>query len=203
MERLYSLIGFDNRILRCEFYEEGSQPENTTLKLSNGHIKPMYDPVNDEIYEGATILEISAIKTPEKMEQLQKVVSDLRIRAKGAAIGKTGTNAYILAQVEFYEIKNEQCLNTNNPQEVEDLLQNEADEYGITLEQFKALVISRYNDAKEKYNLFMRMIERCRTKIQTLIENNNWENVETAFGYVSSLNNVEQAQQVMNDILAL
>lgn len=142
-------------------------------------------------------------KAKIKMQQLQQVVTDLRIKAKGAAIGKKGTNAYIIAQVEFYEIKNEQCLNPNNSEEVEDLLQNEADEFGITLEQFKALVIYRYNEAKEKYNLFMRMIERCRTKIQTLIENHNWENVETAFEFVSTLNNADQAQGIMDDILNL
>lgn len=143
------------------------------------------------------------MKAREFMLKLQYTASELRIKAKAAAIGKTGTDEYIISQQEFYEIKYQQCISTNNSQEIEDLLQNEADEYGITLEQFKALVISRYNEAKEKYNLFMRMIERCRTKIQTLIENKNWANVDIAFAIVDTLNNVEEAQSVMNQILEL
>jgi len=147
--------------------------------------------------------ELNSIKFPIYIEKLQTIVTDLRIRAKGAAIGKSGTNGYVLAQVEFYEIKYQQCVSANNSQEIEDLLQNEADEYGITLEQFKALVISRYEEAREKYNLFMRMIERCRTKIQTLIENASWENVNVAFEIVATLDNVDEAQSVMNEILSL
>lgn len=137
------------------------------------------------------------------MIKLQTIVTDLRLRAKGAAIGKTGSNAYIVAQVEFYEIKFQQCSNQNNPPEVELLLQNEAAEFGKSLEDFKLLVVSMYNDAKLKYNLFMRMIERCRTKIQTLIEQKNWENVEIAFAIVETLNNADQAQEIMDEILNL
>lgn len=147
--------------------------------------------------------ELSLIKTPIYMERLQNVVTELRIKAKGAAIGKSGSNSYIVAQVEFYEIKYQQCTNPNNSQEVEDLLANEAAEFGVDLPTFKSYVILKYNEAKEKYNLFMRMIERCRTKIQTLIENNNWESADAAFAIVATLDNVEEAQSVMNEILAL
>lgn len=147
--------------------------------------------------------EINQIKTSIYMQRLQNVVTDLRIKAKGAAIGKTGTNSYIIAQEEFYEIKYQQCINPNNSQEGEDLLANEAAEFGITLEQFKTLVISMYEQAKEKYNLFMRMIERFRTKIQTLIENNNWQSADSAFNIVETLDNVDEAQSIMTEILNL
>jgi hypothetical protein len=40
------------------------QPENSTSKMANGQVKPMYDIDNDLIYEGATEEEIAAAQTP-------------------------------------------------------------------------------------------------------------------------------------------
>lgn len=154
-------------------------------------------------FENATSQFLKDLKTSEYMLRLQNLVIDLRVRAKGAAIDKTGSTQYINAQVEMYEIKFRQCIATDNSTEIEDLLQNEADEYGVDLDTFKGYVILRYNDAKLKYELFMRMIERCRTKIQTLIENTNWSATDTAFSIVSKLQNADQAQAVMNEILSL
>jgi len=204
MKKLYFRIEEDTELIKSGgLYEEGQQPESHILDDGFVRFKCMINKVSMTLYDGGTAEEIAAEKTPSYMVRLQNTVTDLRLRAKGAAIGKSGANGYILAQVEFYEIKYQQCISENNSQEIEYLLQNEAEEFGITLEQFKALVILRYEEARDKYNLFMRMIERCRTKIQTLIENSDWENVETAFVLVSTLNNVDQAQLIMEEILSL
>ncbi len=204
MEKLYHFCDpITKELIEARFFEEGTQPENYIEKGNPGFLKPKYNSLTDEVYEGATSEEISFIKTPIYMEKLQNMVTDLRIRAKGSAIGKTGSNSYILSQVEFYEIKYQQCQNSNNSTEIEELLQNESDEFGLSLFDFKQLVISKYEYALNKYNLFMRMIERCRTKIQTLIENNNWINADEAFNLISALNNVDQANAIMNEILEL
>lgn len=194
---MYTRSLFSNKIKNSNTNEVFEYSDNDSLYLeflNNGGVFENVDFFEEEILVNNTLI---------YMERLQNVVTDLRIKAKGAAIGKKGTNSYIIAQQEFYEIKYQQCINPANPQDVEDLLENEATEFGVDLPTFKSYVIQKYNSAKEKYNLFMRMIERCRTKIQTLIENNNWQSADIAFSIVATLDNVEEAQNVMTEILAL
>lgn len=59
MKKLYAIYNDDFDIIRCEFFDEVENPENSTDKLPNGQLKPKYDPVNDVIYDEATEEEIS------------------------------------------------------------------------------------------------------------------------------------------------
>jgi hypothetical protein len=147
--------------------------------------------------------ELDELKTADFIKKLQTIASTLRIKAKAAAIGKKGDRDYIFSQVELYELKYKVSIGEISNPYIESLMQNEAGEFGITLELFKQLIIYMYTDALSKYQVFMFMIERCRTKIQTLIENTLWEKVATAFTLIETLNDPEQAQEIMSNILAL
>lgn len=149
------------------------------------------------------------ILTKVKMLKLQSYASDLRLRAKAAAIGKKGDRDYIFAQVEMYELKYKIATGEISGQYYTDLLSNEAIEFGTTigieldLQSFKNIIIDRYETAEGLYRQFLFMIERCRTFIQTLIENHEWEKVDSAFALIDTLNDVSQATTLMSNILNL
>lgn len=162
--------------------------------LSNGGT-----PVYVDFFEGEEL----EMKSKEFMLKLQSVAADLRIKAKAAAIGKTGTQEYIFSQVELYELKFKVASGIIVNAYITSLIENEAVEFGLPIQDFKDLIIQMYNTAKEKYEVFLFMIERCRTKIQTLIEMGEFTKVETAFGYIGNLSDAAQAEQTMTNILAL
>jgi hypothetical protein len=148
-------------------------------------------------------IEIKETLTNHHMAALRNTASDLRVRAKAAAIDKTGDQSYIFSQVELYELKYKVASGAISNLYMTLLLTNEAAEFGVDFEAFCELIMYMYETAKAKYEIFLLMIERCRTKIQTLIENEAWPAVEQAFALVASLATQEQAQGIMNEILAL
>ena len=160
------------------------------------------DIVGYELIE-ATPEEIAEIQRPILLERLQNYSIDLRIRAKASAIGKKGSRDYIFAQVEMYELKYKIAKGIVSGQYFTDLLTNESVEFGLSIEDFKALIISMYETAEATYQQFLFMIERCRTFIQTLIENNDFTKVDSAFALIDTLDASEQAQSIMASILEL
>ena len=147
--------------------------------------------------------EIAQSNKPIYLERLQNYSIDLRLRAKASAIGKKGSRDYIFAQVEMYELKCKVAKGIVSGQYFTDLLTNEAIEFGLSIEDFKALIILRYDTAEATYQQFLFMIERCRTFIQTLIENNDFTKVDSAFALIDTLDVPEQAQSLMASILEL
>lgn len=158
---------------------------------------------NEILFVEATPKEIAQSKKSIYLERLQDYSIDLRIRAKASAIGKKGSRDYIFAQVEMYELKCKIAKGIVSGQYFTDLLTNEAIEFGLSIEDFKALIILRYETAEATYQQFLFMIERCRTFIQTLIENNNFTKVDSAFALIDTLDAPEQAQSLMASILEL
>ena len=154
-------------------------------------------------YVEATPEEIAEIQRPILLERLQNYSIDLRLRAKASAIGKKGSRDYIFAQVEMYELKYKIAKGLVSGQYFTDLLTNESAEFGLSIEDFKALIISMYETAEATYQQFLFMIERCRTFIQTLIENNDFTKVDSAFALIDTLDASEQAQSLMASILEL
>lgn len=207
--KLYHIYNENLEITHAEYFEEGSQPENAVYVEYCDFIKPMVNPETLEVYEGATTQDISNLKSPKYLTKLQLYSSDLRVRAKAAAIGKNGERDYIFAQVEMYELKYKIANDEIVGQYFTDLLTDEAIEFGTTigvnldLTTFKELIINRYETAEGLYRQFLFMIERCRTFIQTLIENNEWEKVDSAFALIDTLNDVSQATTLMANILNL
>jgi hypothetical protein len=154
-------------------------------------------------YIESTPEEIAEEKKHIYLERLQNYSIDLRLRAKASAIGKKGSRDYIFAQVEMYELKCKVAKGIVSGQYFTDLLTNEAIEFGLSIEDFKALIILRYDTAEATYQQFLFMIEICRTFIQTLIENNNFTKVDSAFALIDMLDAPEQAQSLMASILEL
>lgn len=152
-----------------------------------------------DFFEGEEDIKISV----EWLSKLQSVAASLRIKAKAAAIGKTGTQEYIFSQVELYELKYKVASGQIVNEYIDTLLENEAIEFGLSIDNFKFLIIYMYTTAKQEYEVFLFMIERCRTKIQTLIEAKNWGSVSQAFIYINSLSDAGQAQTIMQQILDL
>ena len=163
--------------------------------------KPLWN--GTEFIEVATPEEIAEANKPIYLERLQNYSIDLRLRAKASAIGKKGSRDYIFAQVEMYELKYKIAKGIVSGQYFTDLLTNESAEFGLSIEDFKALIILRYDTAEATYQQFLFMIERCRTFIQTLIEKNNLTKVDSAFALIDTLDAPEQAQSLMASILEL
>lgn len=155
------------------------------------------------VQEIATLEEIAVIKTPLLMQKMQDVATDLRMRAKRAAIEKTGSDDYIKSQEELYRIKKEVAEGTIVDEGMTLLMRNEAAEYGLTYEMFCELILTKFYLAEALYKRFLYMIERCRTKIQTLIESHLFSQAETAFAMVDTLNSADQAESLMSNILVL
>ena len=175
-----------------------------TQKLSNDFIL-LDGIVTKEVVEmnEAEIEGILNLNKETFLTKLQQYSIDLRLRAKASAIGKKGSRDYILAQVEMYELKYKIAKGLISGQYFTDLLTNESAEFGLSIEDFKALIILRYETAEATYQQFLFMIERCRTFIQTLIENNEFTKVATAFDMIDTLDVPEQAQVLMTSILEL
>lgn len=140
-------------------------------------------------------------------EKLKEMVSDLRIRAKGLAIGKTGTNAYILAQVDFYQRKYENASSLDPIPEIDADLESEGlRDFNLSLYDFKALIVSMYTQGKNNENLLMSFIEQGRSAILTLISFQDWNNVDLAFELIEKLRGittVNEARIIKNQILEL
>jgi hypothetical protein len=158
---------------------------------------------NEVSYIESTQEEIEQINKPKLLEKLQNYSIDLRLRAKASAINKKGSRDYIFAQVEMYELKYKIANGLVVGQYFTDLLTNEAAEFGLSIEDFKGLIISMYESAEAIYQQFLFMIERCRTFIQTLIENNEFAKVNQAFELIETLDAPEQAPILMASILEL
>ena len=207
MKRYFVLRNEETRtVFQTQLLEEA--PENSVEvdpSVSYDFTLAVFDqyPNPTAVIEGADSDGISSIKTPQYMERLENVVADLRIRAKAAAIGKTGSDRYIISQTELYELKNKIASGEITQPQILALIENEAAEFGLDFASFCTLIGIMYDNAKSKYEVFLFMIERCRTKTQTLIELRQWSQVDAAFALVATLSNADQAAAIMSEILAL
>ena len=175
-----------------------------------------WDKIEGRLVNGQWIETYQDTRTPEEInaentemynERLQQALSDLRIRAKGLAIGKTGSNAYILTQVDLYQRKYENAVTANPIPEIDADLEAEGlRDFNMNLVDFKALIVSMYTQGKERENLLMCFIEQGRSAILTLMTANEWAKVETAFSLIENLKGIttiEEARIIKNQILAL
>lgn len=158
-------------------------------------------------YEAATPEEINEHQVLKYTELVQEKVIEYRFKAKGLAISKKGTNAYISAQVDMYQRKYENAITQNPIEEIDEDLANEGmRDFGMNLIDFKQLIIQMYQIGKERENLLMTFIEQCRSAILTLISNSEWNKVEQAFIIINNMKtveSVEEARIIKNQILDL
>lgn len=197
---MYKISEYSNKIIHLPTGEVFFQDDRDERYLSYlVWLKNGNTPEKFYFFEG----EEEEMNTQNYIAKLQSVAAELRIKAKAAAIGKTGTSEYIFSQVELYELKFKVASGVIVNNYITSLIENEAVEFGLPIQDFKDLIIHMYTTAKEKYEIFLFMIERCRTKIQTLIELTDFEKVEMAFTYINNLSNASQAEQTMTNILLL
>jgi hypothetical protein len=74
MKKLYHLYNENFEITHAQFFIEGQQPSNAVYVENMNFIKPMVNPENLEVYEGATpeeIAEANRAKVPESISQMK------------------------------------------------------------------------------------------------------------------------------------
>lgn len=163
-------------------------------------------PTSEVVQVDSLPFELTDLKIKDYNERLQGLVADLRIKAKGLAIGKTGSNSYIMAQVDLYQRKFENATTLTPIPEIDTDLEAEGlRDFNMELSSFKSLIISMYNQGKSNENLIMCYIEQIRSAILTLINNEEWEKVDNAFALAYTLKEITTltgAQAIKNQILA-
>jgi len=179
----------------------------TTEILPNNLLKPIWS--SYEWIEGLTVEEINIKDAESYMLKLQNLVSNLCDIAEAKAIGKNGSKEYIASQRKFYENKYDYAKGNFIDQDTEARLVIETEKFNasyginIAIEDFKQLIIYRYDDSKLMYQKYMMMIETGRTATQTLIENKEWQKADEAFLLIEKLENENQATETINSILNL
>lgn len=76
MKKLYHLYNEDFQITHAEFFIEGEQPENAIFIEVMNFIKPMLNPLTLEVYEGATVSEISELSKSNETQAYLKRITD-------------------------------------------------------------------------------------------------------------------------------
>lgn len=155
--------------------------------------------------------DINIENTKKYKDLLKQKVYELRIKAKGLSIGKTGSENEIITQVELYLRKYENAINSNPILEIDKDLANEGlRDFGIDLVQFKNIIIQKGNQTRENEKLLMSFIEQVRSSILTLIDNanlsNDWTKVIAGYDLIDSfkdITTVDEARIIKNQILKL
>lgn len=173
-----------------------------TQKLSTENV--MVGDICTKLVIDLSVEEIDANLTPFYSNWLKQKVTELMIKAEGAAIGKTGDIDYIKNQIELYKNKYRNCITLTPIAEVDaDLALEGMRDFGVELEVFKQVVIYLYEDSSAVFDLFVHYIEQCRSAILTLIQNKDWTKCEQAKTIVDGLQSPAESQNVKNLIMAL
>lgn len=203
---MYHIVNIDNSYGGSV----SEQVEGVNYTVSEPDLRMLIKPIwnASKWIEGLSIEEKDNLKTNSYLLKLQTVVSELCDKAEAKAIGKTGSKEYVISQRKFYENKYDYAKGTFLDQDTEDRLAVETSKFNasyglnLTVEDFKQLIIYRFDDSKFLFQKYMMMIETGRTAIQTLIENKHWEKVEQAFVLIETLEN-ENQNEIMDNILNL
>lgn len=158
--------------------------------------------------EGATSEEIFLQKAPIYEEKIIQLFTYLMNRALSSSMGKYGNYEYLQIQKNEYDKKYlvAKGLEINTP--VANAIQKEMERdfpiplldavltsYGYTdlsgtqLEKMYALIIIRYEYAKNRLDTFEGMAIDFRTKCRALVEQSQWIKLDTAFALVEALPN--------------
>lgn len=122
--------------------------------------------------------EESEITSKVYIETLKSFFVKNRLKAMSLVIDKQGDESYISAQRESYENKYKVAKGDIVNSVVVANLQLEADDLGISLQDLKAVVIQKYETARNVYERILALNESCRTRIQTHLENGLIEKVK-------------------------
>lgn len=164
--------------------------------------------VNNRWIEGTTPEEIAELKTSDLTLRITNAFTYLRQRALASSIGKPISLGweYIKEQADQYRYKyavaNGDIVDANMMASIED----EAQDFGITAEQMKQLIIERFLQGQSAYLFFTGMIERGRTKALTKLELLDFESAEEIVILMENVPEVlsmEDAVELNNQMLAI
>ena len=139
-------------------------------------------------------------------QRIQNAFTFLRRRALASSINKTGDWDYIFEQAEQYKIKYRVANGEITNVAVQQLIADEANDFGITVEQMNALIISMYEAGELAYNKFTAMIERARTKALTMLEIGAFDRALQIIELMESVPEqltMEQAQELTVQMIAI
>jgi hypothetical protein len=155
-------------------------------------IKPKVNLATLELYEGANQEEIEA-KNQEIITTLINRINveftKLRQRALASSIGKPLSFGwdYIKEQSEQYRDKYHVAKGTIVNTLVSQMIADESNDFGITEEQMKAMIVQRFEAGENAYLQFTAMVERGRTKALTFVENNDFQKAETVISIMETV----------------
>jgi len=190
-------------------YEEDNVPSNrgiASVVYENHFLIGVWN--GSEWEEGATEEEINSKKVNDLTIRITNSFTYLRQRALASSIGKPIALGwdYIKEQADQYKYKyavaNGDIIDASMMASIED----EAQDFGITDQQMKDLIIDRFLQGQSAYLFFTGMIERGRTKALTKLEALDFESAEAIVVLMENVPEVlsmEDAQALNNQMLAI
>jgi hypothetical protein len=181
--KLYHIYNTETFEVSAGYFE--TEPLNAINHVINGQIKPIYDVENDNIIEGATPKEIITTL----INRINTAFTKLRQRALASSIGKPLAFGfdYIKEQSEQYRDKYHVAKGTIVNAVVSQMIADESNDFGITEEEMKAMIVQRFEAGENAYLQFTAMIERGRTKALTFVENNDFHKAEIVISIMESV----------------
>lgn len=158
--------------------------------------------------EGENIENINELKATDLTNRINKAFTLLRQRALASSIGKSISFGfeYIKEQSEQYTYKYEVAIGNIQDAFVNNMIDHEANDFGITSEQMRQLIIDRYLQGKGLFIGYTSMIERARTKALTMIEISDFDKAEQItlmMENVPTEMTLEDAQTLTNQMLEI
>ena len=158
--------------------------------------------------EGATIEEISQVKTPIYESKIIELFTYLMNRALSSSMGKYGTYEYLQIQRDEYFLKYKVAKGIEENPPIADAILKEMERdfptpmldailtsYGYTdlngtqLEKMYVLIVIRYEYANSRLQNYQAKSIDFRTKCRTLVELFQWQKLDTAFALIENLPN--------------
>jgi flavodoxin len=145
-------------------------------------------------------------KTFKYTKRITDAFTHLRRRALASSINKPLSLGwdYITEQADQYRYKYKVAIGQIQDAVVNQMIDDEAQDFGITPTQMRALIVQMFEIGDAKYTAFTAMIERGRTKALTAVENTDWNKAETLTVMLESVPEqltMEQAEQFTTNLL--
>ena len=196
-----------SRLTNKIYFNGVEVPQDDTTQMFQDYLTHI---LNNGVVEYVDSLpeEINAKKVSDLTLRITNAFTFLRQRALASSIGKPISLGweYIKEQADQYKYKyavaNGDIVDVSMMASIED----EAQDFGITAEQMKLLIIDRFLQGQSAYLFFTGMIERGRTKALTKLEALDFESTEAIIVLMENVPEVlsiEDAQALNNQMLAI
>lgn len=180
------------------------RPDQKYGEVSNTHINqetktitiPVIDLTSKEYNEKLVV------EGGKLLEELKYLVYDLEEGAKKISIGKDGSKEYIEAQERIYHKK--YLIAKGSLPDFNDLLETEAQEQGYTYEEYKDLIISKWEEGNTLFSSFSMMIDRARIKVIDFVEAKKNHKAKVIIDFMKQIKidtPITEIQVIMNNIL--